>query len=85
MMHSPDVRPPREIRRRDDVPDMLHRWICQGMKRSGNGNIRPCRTVLMEVSLTAGTFIRIRCPECGTWSVWDAMSRDTHTEREGSS
>lgn len=60
----------------DPVP--AERWLCSGMKRHGNGTISPCHRVLMETVLTAGSFIRIRCPECGTWATREAVvSRDT--------
>lgn len=55
----------------------MERWICEGYRRSGNGKFYPCRTVLMELTLGHRSVVRIRCPDCGTWSIRETVSRDT--------
>lgn len=41
----------------------LDRWYCDGADKTG----RRCGQVLMEVCLTVGSVVRVRCHKCGTF------------------
>lgn len=58
----------------------LDRWLCEGFRRNPNATPVKCRRVLMELSLSPGSIVRVRCPDCGTWSIRETVSRDTEPE-----
>lgn len=69
------------------VTPQLYRWVCQGTRTQPNGATYPCRTVLMELDPTPGTFVRIKCPRCGTWATWttpDTLHNAPVSEMAGS-
>lgn len=45
---------------------LLECWVCPGTLDDG----RPCKRVLMELSVTSPSVIRKRCEKCGAWNIY---------------